>query len=129
MNDARAIGTKRGRLTTAEENVVISLAERGLTSGQIARKLDRHPGTINWAMHRLGVAETKFPKRSPYMRAGKMVVPFSRDEDAFIQACRIAGHPMSTIATAAGNRFGHTRGVHTIRCRLIMLANAPEPVT
>jgi hypothetical protein len=116
---------KRGRLTPDEFEKIDALAGRGLTPGQIALRLNRHPGTVNYAMHRLG--HRKLTRRSTtYTRNGVVVKPFSAEEDAFIQALRVQDFSTAKIADLVGKRFGHPRTPHTINIRLIMLASAAE---
>lgn len=58
----------------------------------------------------------------PYQRNGRMVVLFTRDEDAFITALRIQGFGPRKIAELTTKRYGNQRSHHTIACRLVMLA-------
>ena len=120
MNGARLTG----RLSSAERDTIASLADRGLSAGQIALRMNRHPGTINFAMHALGLKQGPAPADFDYVRAGRRVKSFSREEGAFIQALRVQGYTTTFIAEMVGKRFGHIRSAATINIRLKMLANA-----
>jgi IS30 family transposase len=118
-------GIRRGRLTDAEEERIVELADRGLGAGPIALKLNRHPVTVGYAMHRLGVR--KLARRTfAYTRNGRPVKSFSDDEDRLITALRIEGHSTVRIAEIVTERFGHRRSAHTINVRLVLLSNAEE---
>lgn len=114
---------KRGLLTPAENEQIAALADRGFSAGRIALKLNRHPVTVSYAMHRLGV-RTLVLKDFDYVRNGVRVKSFSRDEDAFLTALRVQGYPVTKIAELVTKRFGHKRSAHTIGVRLILLSNA-----
>jgi len=115
--------TKRGRLTDEELEQIDTMATRGAGPGQIALRLNRHPGTVNYAMHRLG--HRPLVRRSvTYVRKGVVVKSFSAEEDAYIVALRVQGFTNTKIADLVTRRFGHPRSPHTINIRLIMLASA-----
>lgn len=113
---------KRGRLTMEERARVETLADAGLNAGQIARRMNRHPGTINFAMHSLGLREPT-ERTFNYVRNGVRVVSFSKEEDAYIQALRVQGLTVERIAELATKRFAHPRNAATVNIRLKMLAN------
>jgi hypothetical protein len=115
---------KRGRLTSDERDRLQALADRGLTSGQIARRLNRHPATVNFAMHALGLKNGPAEYRGDYVRNGRLVKAFTEDEDGFIQSLRLDGLSTPKIAERVRERFGHTRTAPTIGIRLKMLAGA-----
>lgn len=115
-------GIKRGRLSADEEKQIELLAERGSSSGQIALRLNRHPATINFAMHRMGLREP-VTRSFAYSRGGRAVKNFSADEDAFIEALRCQRFTYQKIARIAAIRFGHRRSAATIGVRLKMLGN------
>lgn len=116
---------KHGRLTSAENEQILELAERGFSSGRIAQKLNRHPVTISYAMHRLGCRKLVL-KTFSYVRNGVLVKSFSREEDAYITALRIQDYPTTKIAELVTKRFGHPRSPHTINVRLVLLSNLDE---
>lgn len=116
---------KAGRMTAAEDDQVAELAERGWTAGRIALKLDRHKGTINFAMTRLGL-KAPADRQFKYVRNGRLVRSFSADEDAFILALRAQDYPTTRIAVLVTKRTGHARTAATIGIRLKMLANRDE---
>jgi DNA-binding CsgD family transcriptional regulator len=116
---------KRGRLSPDEMAIVDEMADRGRSPGQIALRLNRHPATINYAMHRLG--HRKLTRRTnTYVRNGKVVKPFSEREDALILSLRTQGYKVAEIADAVTATFDHPRTPHTINTRLVMLASAAE---
>lgn len=116
---------KRGRLTAPEKDEIVRLAEKGLSGGRIAQKLNRHPATINWAMLRLGLRQpTLYATTKAYSRNGTPVVPFGEPEDEVLTALRVAGLTTTKIAERLTERFGHRRSAHTVNMRLVLLANA-----
>ena len=68
-----------GRMSAAEDALVILLAEKGWKAGRIAMKLDRHKGTINWAMYRLGLKAPTESRRESYSRNGSICWPMRID--------------------------------------------------
>jgi DNA-binding CsgD family transcriptional regulator len=116
---------KRGRMEPAEMEQIASMAERGLGPGQIAARLNRHPGTVNYAMHRLGYRKL-VRRTTTYVRNGVVVKPFSEAEDQLVTDLRERGLSVCKIAEQVTASFGHTRSPHTINVRLIMLASAAE---
>ncbi len=115
---------KRGRLTTDERDRVVELAERGLSAGQIALRMDRHKATINFAMHCLGLKNGPARRHWDYVRNGRLVKAFTEVEDDFIQQLRLAGLSTPKIAEQVRAHFGHERSPPTIGIRLKMLAGA-----
>lgn len=124
---ARYTGTVTGRLSEAERDQIVHMAELGMRAGHIARVLQRHPGTINFAMHALGVQKLTLRKFN-YKRNGREVRSFSREEDAWITALRIQGYSTTKIAMLATLRWGHPRNAATIGIRLKMLASLEDEV-
>jgi len=119
-----------GKRTLTDEDLarIEELARKGFTSGRIAQILGKRAATVAWAMYAAGL---KAPKPAPevgktYMRKGVTVRQYSAEEDAFIQAVRIQGYPLSKIAELASERFGTSRTQHSIRVRLTMLANRED---
>lgn len=114
---------KRGLLTPEENEQIAALADRGFGAGRIAQKLNRHPATVSYAMHRLGVR--RLTRRDfSYVRNGVVVKSFSAEEDAFITALRVQGCKTPKIAQLVTKLFGHPRSPHTINMRLVVLSNA-----
>jgi|SRR5579859_4152091 len=114
-----------GKLTDADRTQIEVLAEKGLSSGQIAQRLRRHQSTVQWFMYRNGlVAPKPLPegRRLTYTRNGRTVTRYSQEEDAFIQALRLQGFNIPKIAELSSKRFNIDRKHHSVRCRLIMLA-------
>lgn len=120
-------GMVRGRMSSEEMTRVEELAEAGLKSGQIARRLNRHQATVGWAMHRLGLKVTQH-REFAYVRNGVLVKSFSREEDEIIEAMRVGGATTTKIAAALTERFGHRRSPHTVNMRLTLLANSDGDV-
>lgn len=116
---------KTGRLTTQERAEVERLAARNFSTGRIAQRLDRHAGTINFVMHTLGL-KGPVEREFDYMRNGKRVKSFSKDEDAFLKALRVEGFTTIKIAELTTKRFGHPRTPACVNIRLRMLANLED---
>ena len=119
--------TVTGRMTAAEDQMVLQLAERGWTVGRIAMKLNRHKATINWAMYRLGLKAPK-PMQFEYVRNGRLVRSFSTDEDARIEELRMQGLSWRKIADDLAGMTGHQRTPASIGTRLKMLACLDDAV-
>lgn len=114
---------KRGRLSDDEIATIEAMGEAGQTPGRIARRLGRHPSTVNYRLVSAGLRPAKpQPHREPHTRGGRVVRPFLPAEDAFIQERRIAGDSWPKIAAAVECRFGWSRPKHSIGARLMQLA-------
>lgn len=113
----------RGRLSEAELEQIEALAERRLSPGIIAMRLNRHPATVGYAMHRMGL-RTLAKREFSYVRNGVAVKSFSAEEDAFVTALRVQGFTTTKIAGLVTKRFGHRRSPHTINVRLVLLSNS-----
>ncbi len=118
---------KRGPLSASELEAIAEMGERRVKAGTIARKLNRHPVTVSYAMHRLGV-RTLARRTFCYVRGGRVVKSFSPEEDALLLKLRVAGETPMAIAAKLGETFGHPRSDHTVRVRLVLLNNAPDQV-
>ncbi len=116
---------KRGRMSPEERASIAALAERGLRPGQIALKLNRHPATVNFAMHSMGL-NTLRPRTFEYLRGGRTVRSFSPAEDRMIQELRAAGLSTLVVAARLNEAFGNERSCHTVGVRLKMLANLDD---
>ena len=116
---------KTGRVSPQEREQIETLALRGLRAAQIARRMNRNPGTINFQMHCLGLKEAK-PVQFAFLRNGKEVRSFSPEEDRFIEGLREQGRVYREIADAAFELFGYRRTPQCIGIRLKMLANKEE---
>ena len=113
---------RRGRLTAEECARIAALADKPLTCGQIALRLNRHPATVYQNMVSHGLRAPNL-RSFDYIRNGRRVRSFSRDEDAFIEALRCQNYKCREIADLCGKRFGHPRSTATIAIRLRMLAS------
>lgn len=118
-------GIRRGPFSNDERQAVADLVDRGLTCGQIAQKLNRHPGSVSG---QIALQSLRPPKKRSfcYLRGGVEVRSFSGEEDAFITALRVQNFSISEIAGLCSKRFGHTRRPHTINMRLRQLAAQDE---
>jgi hypothetical protein len=116
--------SRKSKLTDATKERIRDLAASGLNPPAIAALVDEHPSTVQWFMYSDGMrAPSQTDEPSSYMRNGRRVHRFTRAEDAFIEARRIAGDGFPEIARKAAARFGTERKPHSIQVRLIMLAN------
>lgn len=112
----------RGLMSKAELAQTEALAARGFTAGRIAQRLNRHPATVSYAMHRLGLRVLK-QRQFSYIRNGVLVKSFTAEEDAALTSLRIAGVAVAKIADELTVRFGHRRSAHSVNMRLVMLSN------
>jgi hypothetical protein len=110
-----------GRLSTTERSEIERLAQRGLTAGQIAQRMQRHAGAVNFAMTTMGL-RSQVARTFAYTRRGREVRSFSPDEDALIEALRCQQYTFTKIADVCGKRFGHPCTPATICIRLRALA-------
>lgn len=118
----------RGRLSREERVVIEELVDKGFLAGQIAGRLNRHPSTINFAMHCAGLKQP-VPRSVAYQRRdGSKVKSFGADEDTFIQALRCQNYTCAKIAEMSSKRFGHRRSAATVGVRLKMLANIDHDI-
>lgn len=117
---------RRGLLTEQETDRILELAARGLSAGQIALRMNRHPATVSYAMHRLGLRTLSKRNVSYTRRDGVEVRSFTPEEDALVLKLRTGGMSTPKIARAVTERFGYRRSPHTIQVRLVLLANMPE---
>lgn len=112
-----------GGLSEQDHDRIHELAERGWKPSRIARQINKNPGTVYWFMLRQGlVAPKPAHNREPYERNGRMVYPYSPEEDAYIEALRVQDFAFRDIANLASKRFGKARTAHGIFVRLTMLA-------
>lgn len=115
---------RRGQLSDADKEQIRELASKGLGPTKIAKQIGRHPSTVNWFTYVEGL---RAPTPSPdypksYLRNGRRVHRFTREEDEFIERHRADGLTVGEIARAASSRFGTERTGHAISLRLTMLA-------
>lgn len=115
-----------GGLSKFDHEMIFSLAARGWKSGRIALSIEKHPSTVQWFMYRHGLKAPNYRDTKPFLRNGRMVVPFTPDEDAFITALRVQGFGSRKIAELTTKRFGNQRSHHTVASRLVMLAARDE---
>ena len=118
---------KRGRLSDEERTEIERLAELGWKAKAIARTLDRLPQTVS---NRMTTAGLRCPvdRSFSYLRNGKPVRSFSREEDAEIERLSVQRLSASRIATACEQKFGYRRMPATINTRLRMIATREEGV-
>lgn len=119
----------RGRMTPADKVEIERLATTMAkpTAGKIARKINRHPATVNWFMLTHGLVERK-PGRAAhsYTRNGRTVHPYTEEHDRFIEALRAQGLVYREIAQRVTAEFGIERNPHSVQVRLVQLAAAPD---
>jgi IS30 family transposase len=120
---------KRGRMSIDEKKKIeaVIAGMKQPTAGKVARRLNRHPATINWYMLTRGHIERKpghAPK--PYMRAGKMIYPYSAEQDARLEQLRAEGKVFSEIAAILTKEFEIERTCHSVQVRLVQLTAAPD---
>lgn len=115
----------RGRLSPTERAQIEAMGAAGLRASTIARRLDRSIMVVNWTLTRLGL-RAPLARVHAYARNGVPVRSFSAEEDAFIEAQRLAGASCASIGRACGERFGHPRSHATISYRLAGLAARAE---
>jgi len=118
---------RRGRLTETDHDAIIMFSAKKYTPGRIASIIERHPSTVRFYMYSHGLMSPPGRYRvKPCVRNGRLVKPFDRDEDVFIQVLRIQGYTTTKIAEMTTKRFGHPRTPATIVTRLKMLAAMEE---
>lgn len=105
------------------------LEEKGkpVTAGPIARKIEKHPGTVWWFLIREGyIAPARAaPDEVPTVDArGRK--KFSAAEDQFLLDRRAEGVSITEIARLFGQRFEHKRTRHSLDVRLTMLAASED---
>lgn len=122
MPDSLNHPVRPGGLSPDDHRRIFDLAERGWKSHRIAREIEKHPSTVQWFMYRNGLKAPGYPRQTASIRNGRVLKPFTPEEDAFITALRIQGFGPTKIADLTTKRFGHPRSFHTIACRLVMLA-------
>lgn len=117
-----------GRLTDEDHRRIYEMAEQGKKANQIAKLIKRHQSTVSWFMYSQGLQAPAYNSNRPttYIRKGRVVRLFTRDEDVFITALRIQGFNHERIAAITSKRFNTERSAHVIKCRLIMLAAREE---
>lgn len=101
----------RARLSEDELERVAALRERGLSYGQIARKIGCSEGSVGWALLKLGIdIHQDKPLKpvpvsaAPIKRGKHLVRPFTQDEDARLLALEATGMKTHAIARSLGRR-------------------------
>ncbi|WP_375454817.1 hypothetical protein [uncultured Methylobacterium sp.] len=114
---------KPGGLSEQDHERIVALAEKGVKSSAIARKLEKHPATVRWFLYRLGLVQPTRRHSIPVDRPnGSGRKGYGPDEDRFILGLREAGVDLREIAQRVTEQFGHPRSRHGVEVRLIMLA-------
>lgn len=116
-----------GGLSDADRDQIIALAGKGWNSGRVARRIGKHPSTVQWFMYTHGLRPPRQANTTaPYTRQdGRVVRRFTHDEDDRMQALRRDGKTPTQIA-ALTSEFGHPRSMHTVACRLVMLGGLED---
>jgi hypothetical protein len=122
MNDV----TVRGPMSEAELERSAELFQNGYSTGRIAALLGRHRSTVNWALQRMGLKPPQMLERRAFLRKGREVRPFTREEDELLLRRRREGVPYRAILEEMEQRFGYRRMQNTVRMRLIQLENLAE---
>lgn len=125
MGDKKAAidGLVRGRMSEAEKAELLRLTEAGMKPGLVAKKLNRHHATINFALACMGLrAGPKRLRKDSYVRNGRLIVPFTQEEDEMIEQRRCEDWTYQQIADACWCLFGVRRSAATVGIRLKMLA-------
>lgn len=120
---------KRGKMTAADKAEIERLATTMVkpTAGKIARKINRHPATVNWFMLTRGLIERKAGRAAhPYERNGRTVYPYTAEHDAFIESLRSQGKVFREIGELVTAKFGIERDAHSVQVRMIQLAASPD---
>lgn len=126
---SRIEGIKRGRMSESDRAEIRRLVDtmEKPTAGKIARKLNRHPATVNWFMLRQGLIERK-AGRAPrvYTRNGITIHPYTEEHDARLEELRTSGKVYREIAEILTSEFGIHRTAHSVQVRNTQLAASPE---
>lgn len=113
-----------GGLSPADHARIDELAAKGWRAPRIAREIEKHPSTVLLRLYRQGWrAPEPHRDRRVQRRAGRIVRPFTPDEDTFIEGLRVQGLSCRRIAEAVRERFGYYRAESSVWVRLLMLAN------
>lgn len=119
-------GLIRGRMTAQEKAQIDQLAGsmRRPTPSAIARRLKRHPSTVNWYMITRGLVERRvcYGRRRAGVRRGHTLNPYTAEHDRRLVELRRSGAKFRTIAEVLTREFGLPRNQHSVRIRAIMLA-------
>lgn len=120
----------RGRMSTDDHRLIEQLAAnlKNPKPGIIARRINRHPATVNWYMLTHGLLPERKVGRAarPYVRNGKTVHPYAVAHDRFILALRVERLSLKEIAKRVTKKFGFERSHHSVDIRLKQLAIDPE---
>lgn len=123
-------GIKRGPMSEAEHAEIerIAASLKRPTPGAIARRVNRHIGTVTWYMITHGLVERtlKYGRTEPYERGGRKIYPFCAAQDARLLELRTAGKLSGEIARLMTAEFGRPRNAHSVLVRLTMLAAYAE---
>ena len=94
-----------------------------VTAGPIARKIEKHPGTVWWFLTREGyVAPARAAPGDTPTVDSRGRKKFSAEEDQFLLDRRAEGVSITEIARLFGQKFEHKRTRHSLDVRLAMLA-------
>lgn len=119
----------RGRMTDAEKQRIDEIAGRmkNPKAGPIALKINRHHSTVTWYMLTKGLlVRTPGYAPAPYKRNGRMIYPYSKEQDEIILELRSRGVSKQKIAEHLTDKFGIERSFHSVDVRLVQLAAAPD---
>lgn len=136
MTSKPQTGIVRGRLTDAEKARIdeLALAADKPNPNRIARRLNRHVATVTWYMLTRGLIE-RTPRYggAPYRCGGRMVYPYSPEQDArLLELLAAPGEFRSNtarldfVAATLTTEFGFPRTAHSVQVRAVQLAAAPD---
>lgn len=116
---------KSGGLSDEDKVTIERLASslKKPAPGPIARRISKHPNTVWWYMVTRGLIqrEIKYDQRQTYVRNGRTVYRYTREQDARIVELRRQGKSRREIAEIVSVEFGIHRDKHSIEVRLTML--------
>jgi hypothetical protein len=119
-------GLIRGRMTPQEKAQIDQLAGslRRPTPSAIARRLKRHPSTVNWYMITRGLVDRSvtYGRQRASVRRGRALNPYTPQHDRRLVELRRSGVRFRAIAETLTREFGVPRKPHSVRIRAIMLA-------
>lgn len=117
-------------LSEADRDRIVELREGNRRQGAraIAQALGVRPSTVQFHLYAQGMAGRRVYREKPYLRAGKWVYPFTPAEDAYLAVAAAELEPgtakrLVRLSELLERACGRRRGVHSIKMRLIILAN------
>ncbi len=125
---ARIAARKHGRMSIEEKAEIdrLCVEMKDPTPGKIAEQMNRLPSTVTFYMLTHGLIErTPGHARKPYVRKGKIIHPYSTEQDIFIEGLRKQGKTFQDIGELVTKEFGIVRSGGSVQLRIAQLAAAP----